>query len=106
AVVLCLDARQNAIRAAAANDPHAVAYCVAAAQQVCSTLEQQSEQVGVAIFGSEFNWQAPSAGREHYAQIEQLLIDHEYDQPIPVAGDDTTAFSTEQVQQLIAQIQG
>ena len=106
AVVLCLDARQSAIRAAASTEPHAVAYCVAAAQQVCSTLEQQSEQVGVAIFGAEFNWRAPSAGREQYAQIEQLLLDHEYDQPLPVDSDDTTVSSTGQVQQLIAQIQG
>ncbi|EMA56828.1 hypothetical protein C451_00450 [Halococcus thailandensis JCM 13552] len=106
AVVLCLDARQNAIRAAGSTEPHAVAYCVAAAQQVTSTLEQHSEQVGVAIFGSEFNWRAPSAGREQYAQIEQLLVDHEYDQPISVDGDDITMSSMEQVQRLITQIQG
>ena len=106
AVVLCLDARQDAIRAAASTEPHAVAYCVAAAQQVLSTLEQQSEQVGVAIFGTEFDWYPSSAGREQYAQIEQLLIDHEYDQPIPLDADDTTVSSTKQVYQLIAQTQG
>ncbi|EMA51271.1 MULTISPECIES: DUF58 domain-containing protein [Halococcus] len=106
AVVLCVDARQSAIRAAASTEPHAVAYCVAAAQQVCSTLEQQSEQVGAAIFGSEFNWRAPSTGREHYAHIDQLLVDHEYDQPVPIDGDDITVSSTEQVQELIAQTQG
>lgn len=106
AVVLCLDARQNAVRAAASTEPHAVAYCVAAAQQVCSTLTQENERVGVAIFGTEFDWRAPSAGREQYAQIEQLLQDHEYDQPLPVDGDDITTSSMEQVQELVAQIQG
>lgn len=107
AVVLCLDARQNAIRAAVSTEPHAVSYCVAAAQQVRSTLEQQSKQVGVAIFGTEFDWRAPSAGREQYAQIEQLLVDHEDDRPVPISVDgDATVSSTEQVRQLIALIQG
>ena len=106
AVVLCLDARQDVIRAASSTEPHAVAYCVAAAQQVLSTLKQQSEQVGVAIFGTEFDYQAPSAGREQYAQVEQLLLDHEYDQSNPVNGDDATVSSTEQVRELIARIQG
>lgn len=106
AVVLCLDARQDAIRAAASTEPHAVVYCVAAAQQVLSTLEQQSEQVGVAIFGTEFDWRVPSAGHEQYAQIEQLLLDHEYDQPALIDGDDAMMPSTAQIQQLIAQIRG
>lgn len=80
AVMLCLDARRDAIRAAASTDPHAVAYSVAAAQEVLSTLEQQHEQVGVAIFGTEFDWLTPSASRQQYTQIEQLLLDHEYNQ--------------------------
>ena len=106
AVVLCLDARQNAVRAPASAEPHAVAYCVAAAQQVCSALAQESERVGVAIFGTEFDWRAPSAGREQYAQIEQLLQNHEYDRPFSADGDDITTSSMEQVQELVAQIQG
>ena len=104
AVVLCLDARQDAIRAAAATDPHAVAYCVAAAQKILSTLEQHREKVGVAIFGTEFEWRAPRASRQQYAEIEQLLRAHEYDHPAPV--DDTTTSSAANVQQLLAHTRG
>ena len=105
AVVLCLDARQEVMRAAASTEPHAVAYCVAAAQQVLSTLERRSERVGVAVFATEFDWREPSTGREQYARIEHLLDTREDDQPISV-GDDFTGPSTEQVQELIARIQG
>ena len=104
AVVLCLDARPDAIRAAAATDPHAVAYCVAAAQEVLTTLEQHREQVGVAIISTEFDWRVPCASRQQYAEIEQLLRAHEYDQPVPVDGTPTSSGAN--VQQLLAQTRG
>jgi len=106
AVVLCLDARPDSIRAAAATDPHAVAYCVAAAQEVLSVLEEQSEQVGVAIFGTEFEWLAPSAGRQQYAQIEDLLVDYEYDQSNAIKDIEASTTSTASLQQLLTQAQG
>lgn len=104
AVILCLDARPEAIRATAPTDSHAVAYCVAAAREVLSELEQQREQVGIAIFGTEFDWRAPHASQQQYTQIDQLLRAHEYDQQTPV--DDMTPSSTADVHQLIAQTQG
>lgn len=103
AVVLCLDARQAAIRAAASTDPHAVAYCVAAAQEALARLEQQREQVGIAIFGTEFDWRMPRTGRHQYAEIKRLLEAHEYDQPTPA--NNNAASSTAHVQQLLAQTQ-
>ncbi|RYJ14295.1 DUF58 domain-containing protein [Halogeometricum borinquense] len=104
AVVLCLDARPDAVRAPASTEPHAVAYCIAAAQEVLTVLEQQHEQVGVAIFGTEFDWRAPRASQQQYTEIDQLLRSHEYDQPTPV--DDTVTSSTVDVHQLLAQTQG
>ena len=104
AVVLYLDARPDAVRAAAATDPHAVAYCVAAAQEVLAALKNQHEQVGVAIFGTDFNWRAPRASQQQYAQIDRLLRAHEYDQPTPV--DDTATSSGMDIHQLLAQTQG
>ena len=104
AVVLCLDARPDAVRAAAATDPHVVAYCVAAAREVLAALEQQHEQVGVAIFGADFDWRAPRASQQQYAHIDRLLRAHEYDQPTPVDGTATSAGVD--VQQLLSQTQG
>lgn len=106
AVLLCLDARLDSVRAAASTDPHAVTYCIAAAQEVLSVLEEQSELVGVAIFGTEFDWLAPSAGRQQYAQIEELLLDHEYDQPNAINDIDASTSSTTSLQQLLTQAQG
>jgi len=104
AVVLCLDVRPAAVRAASSTDPHAVAYCIAAAQEVLGALEQQHEQVGIAIFGTDFDWRAPRASQQQYTEIDQLLRAHEYDQPTPI--DETTTSPTVDVQQLVAQMQG
>lgn len=104
AVVLCLDARPDVVRAATATDPHAVAYCVAAAQEVLSTLKQHYEQVGIGIFGTEFIWRSPRASQQQYTEIEQLLHDHEYDHPAPV--DDTVTSTGTKIQQLLAQTRG
>ncbi|PCR88787.1 DUF58 domain-containing protein [Natrinema ejinorense] len=103
AVVLCIDARPEAMRAAEPTDPHAVAYCVAAARQVLSTLEQRSDRVGVAVFGTEFDWLAPSAGHQQYTHAEQLLLSNKYDRPAPIDDQDATGRSTAQLQQLLAQ---
>lgn len=106
AVVLCLDARPGAVRAAASTDPHGVAYCVAAAREVLSALETRSEQVGVAVFGTEFDWLAPDAGRRQYARIEELLLDHEYDRPDAVTDVDASTASTASLQQLLGRARG
>ena len=102
AVVLCVDVRRSAIRSPASTEPHAVAYCVAAAQRVRSVLQERGERVGVATFGTEFEWCAPNAGREHDAKIERLLADHEHDHPSPAGNDDTAIAAPERVRQLIA----
>lgn len=75
-VVLCLDVRESAVRSRYPDEPHAVAYSVAAAMEVLSLLFKHNERVGIVVFGPEFAWLAPDTGPHHYEQATQLLRTH------------------------------
>lgn len=76
AVVLCLDARASAVWHTQPNEPHAVAYSVAAAMGLLSVFRKHGSRVGLAVFGSEFTWLAPDTGRHHWNQARRLLETH------------------------------
>lgn len=102
AVVLCLDARARAVRTKQPNEPHAVAYSVAAATEVLTKLRAQSEQVGVAVFGSEFAWLAPGTGSHHYAQATQLLATHRNARSAQADSPEGMSDKPDQLQQFFA----
>lgn len=74
-VVLCLDARPSAYRGRD-EEPHAVSYGVAAAQEILTALLDDRHRVGLAAFGRELLWLGPGAGREHGTRFRHLLATH------------------------------
>jgi uncharacterized protein (DUF58 family) len=82
-VVLCLDVRESAFRAAG-DEPHAVAYELAAAEQLLSALAETTDAVGLAaIGGEEACWLPPGTGRDHVLRANQLLATHPSLSPYP-----------------------
>lgn len=82
-VVLCLDVRESAFRASG-DEPHAVAYGLAAAEQVRAALEDTTDAVGLAaIGGDEPCWLAPGTGRDHSLRVQQRLATHPALSPYP-----------------------
>lgn len=75
-VVLCLDARARSVRNTQPNEPHAVAYSVAAASELLSRFRAHGRRVGIAVFGREFAWLAPDTGHSHHERAVQLLRTH------------------------------
>ncbi|WP_250137869.1 DUF58 domain-containing protein [Halorientalis salina] len=74
-VVLLVDARAESYRGRD-EQPHAVADCVAAAQQLLETLLDNRNQVGITAFGRAEAWLPPGSGRKHRLRGQQLLTSH------------------------------
>lgn len=77
AVVLCVDAREPAYRAAGGDAPHAVAHALPAAEQLVAALADTSDAVGLASLGdAEQCWVPPAGGRDHRVRIRRTLAAH------------------------------
>jgi uncharacterized protein (DUF58 family) len=74
-VVCCIDARPPAYRGRG-DEPHAVSYSVAAAEEILSALLDARDRVGVAAFGRDLLWLAPGRGPDHAARSRQVLATH------------------------------
>lgn len=81
-VVLLVDARPAAYRGPK-DEPHAVAYSVAAARELVDTMLSNRHRVGVAGFGRDVPWLAPGTGRDHRVRAQALLSRHATFQPRP-----------------------
>lgn len=74
AVVLCLDAREPAYRAASRDDPHAVAATRTAAEQLLGAMADTTHTVGfAALTDRESPWVPPGTGADHVDQISHTL---------------------------------
>lgn len=93
-LVILLDAREAAYRAAADGDTHGVAAVLAAAEQLLPALMDERIYVGVAAIGRELVWLPPRTGTEHYIELRDTLASHptlSMYPPTPDASDDTAA---------------
>lgn len=100
-VVVVLDARRAAYRAAEEGRPHGVASVLAAVEQLLPALMDERIYVGVAAVGREFLWLSPRTGTEHYLELRETLGSHptlSMYPPEPVATEDTSA--DQQLQEL------
>lgn len=75
-VVLCVDTRPAAYRAAASGEPHGVAYGVSGADQLLSTLSERRDFVGLASLGRDRFWLPPGTGADHHDRTRRLLDGH------------------------------
>lgn len=76
-VVLCVDAREPAYRAATPDDPHGVAYALSAAEQLLVGLADTTDAVGVAsLTDGDPCWLPPGAGTDHVRRARRLLSTH------------------------------
>lgn len=77
-VVLCVDVREPAYRAANRDEPHGVAYSLAAVEQLLASLSESTDTVGLASLGAEGEdcWLAPGTGTEHRERARRLLGTH------------------------------
>lgn len=75
-VLLLVDARASAYRAAADERPNAVAHCLAGVEQLVSALSDTRDAVGLAAFGRELCFRAPGVGTDHETALWQLLTTH------------------------------
>jgi uncharacterized repeat protein (TIGR01451 family) len=74
-VVVLVDARRVAYRGVD-DDPHAVSYGVAAAEQLFVAALSERNRVGIAAVGREVGWFAPGAGRTHRVRGQEFLATH------------------------------
>lgn len=89
AVVICLDVRAPSYRSPDDDSPHAVAYELAAAEQLLGGLAETNNTYGLASFGGrESCWVAPAAGTEHRQSVAQTLATHPALTPYPPEADD------------------
>lgn len=72
-VVVCVDARPAAYRAAGADEPHAVAYAVEAAERLLDALFDDGQRVGLAAFGRARCWLPPGSNRSHRDRLRRRL---------------------------------
>lgn len=75
-VLICLDVREVAYRAADDEEPHAVAYGLAAAEQLVSALEETPDRYGFVALGRDPCWIAPSSGADHADRVRRALSTH------------------------------
>ncbi|WP_435362186.1 DUF58 domain-containing protein [Haloarchaeobius sp. DFWS5] len=77
ASIVCLvDARPAAYRALP-SEPHAVALCSSAAEQLITAFLGDRNMVGLAAFSDELVWHPPGMGPDHFASVQQMLSTHE-----------------------------
>lgn len=74
-VVIVVDARPVAYRGRE-DEPHAVAYSVAAARELLESMLDSRNRVGIAGFGRDTPWIAPGTGREHRLRAQHFLTTH------------------------------
>ncbi|ELZ91915.1 hypothetical protein C440_16424 [Haloferax mucosum ATCC BAA-1512] len=82
-VVLVVDTRTEAHVAPDADDETAVERCVDAASIAVPALLDSGDSVGVAAFGPEECWLAPSSGSAHRARARRLFATHPAFAPTP-----------------------
>ncbi len=75
-VVVCVDTRRAAFRAASPSDPHAVAYANGCAGRLTEALLDAHHLVGLAAFGRELCWLPPAAGNNQESRIHRYLAAH------------------------------
>lgn len=75
-IVLLVDAREAAYRAAADDDPHGVSYGLAAVEQMLAALVETPNRVGLAAIGRDTCYLPPGSGVEHGTRARQLLGSH------------------------------
>lgn len=86
-VVLLVDASADAYRARKADDPNAVAYSTAGAEQMLAALSTTRNFVGVAGVGREFAWLSPGTGPDHDDVAKSMLATNSTFSTVP-PGDD------------------
>jgi uncharacterized repeat protein (TIGR01451 family) len=101
-LVLLVDARAEAYRAPP-DEPHGVAYSVAAAEDLLEGLLDAHNDVGLAAFGCESCWLAPGRGPQHRVRARRYLLTHEAFGATPHDPDDELPLD-EQVNQLLSRI--
>ena len=90
-VVVCVDARVEAYRAASPDDPHAVAYAIGSAGRIGEALFAANHQVGLAAFGRELCWLPPGAGNDHEDRYHRYLASDSAFDVVPPAVVDRPA---------------
>lgn len=75
-IVLLVDARAAAYRAPP-EQPHGVAYSVAAAEDLLEGLLDAHNDVGLAAFGCDSCWFPPGRGPQHRIRARRYLLSHE-----------------------------
>ena len=75
-VVLCLDARASAYRAAGEDEPNAVACGREGLSQLLTSLADSRNPVGLAAVGREPCWLPPGAGDDHLARARRRVGSH------------------------------
>ncbi|MFC4357944.1 DUF58 domain-containing protein [Halobium salinum] len=96
AVVLCVDADASAYRARRDDEPNAVAYSVAGAEQLLTSLGDARTFVGLAALGREFAWVDPGSGREHRDRLRTTLATHPALRTVPPTDPDASWVDTDQ----------
>ncbi|QLG29730.1 DUF58 domain-containing protein (plasmid) [Halorarum halophilum] len=86
-VVVLVDARASAYRGGT-DEPHAVSYGVAAAEQLLVASLDERNQVGIAALGRTECWLAPAAGRDHRVRAQTMLATHPAFSSQPPAADE------------------
>ena len=109
-VLVCLDVREAAYRAAGDEEPHAVAYSLAAAEQLVSALRETPDRYGFAALGRDQCWIAPSSGADHADRIRRTLDTHPALSAHPPAdngdGGDATARADQQFTDVLRRVDG
>ena len=90
-VVVCVDARAAAYRAASPEDPHAVAYAIGSAGRIGEALFAANHHVGLAAFGRDLCWLPPGGGNDHEDRYYRYLASDSAFDVVPPAVVDRPA---------------
>lgn len=90
-VVVCVDGRAAAYRAATAEDAHAVAYAIGSAGRIGEALFAANHHVGLAAFGRDLCWLPPGAGNDHEDRYYRYLASDSAFEVVPPAVVDRPA---------------
>jgi uncharacterized protein (DUF58 family) len=95
-IVMLLDAREAAYRAAGQGQTHGVAAVLAAAEQLLPALMDERVYVGVAAIGREFVWLPPQTGTEHFLEVRETLGSHPTLSMYPPEADERDGLASDQ----------
>jgi uncharacterized protein (DUF58 family) len=90
-VVVCVDARAAAYRAATPEDAHAVAYAIGSAGRIGEALFSANHHVGLAAFGRDLCWLPPGVGNDHEDRYFRYLASDSAFEVVPPAVVDRPA---------------